>query len=178
MYALIVSKATEYFKMTFFFVWQLMGIEIEPEYGGSGMSFLSSIVAIEEISKVDPAVAVYVDIHNTLVTSLIRKVGNPEQKKKYLPDLAQCKVSTSTILTALKTRSFAANSFFFQGGSIAISEPTSGSDAFSMKTTAKKDGSDYILNGSKMWISNADVADTFLIMANANPSAVSIFNDK
>lgn len=66
------------------------------------------------------------------------------------------------------------HSFTFQAGSFALSEPNAGSDAFSLKTTAKKDGSHYILNGTKCWISNSDIAGVFLIMANANPSAVSV----
>ena len=68
---------------------QLMGVEIEPEFGGSGLSFMSSIIVVEELSKVDPAVAVYVDIQNTLINALIRKIGTPEQKAHYLPLFAQ-----------------------------------------------------------------------------------------
>jgi len=131
-----------------------MGIEIDTEYGGSGCNFMTTMVVVEELSKVDPAVAAYVDIHNTLVCSLMNKLATKEQKAKYLPKLAtQC------------------------SGSFALSEPTAGSDAFSLKTTAKKDGSHYVINGTKMWISNSDVSGVFLIMANANPSAVS-FNIK
>ena len=96
---------------------------------------------------VDASVAVLVDIHNTLINALFTKLGTAEQKKKYL--------------TKLATES---------AGSFALSEPSSGSDAFALKTTAKKDGSNYILNGTKMWISNSDVADVFLVMANADPS--------
>ncbi|XP_057665904.1 short/branched chain specific acyl-CoA dehydrogenase, mitochondrial [Diorhabda carinulata] len=126
----------------------LMGIEINSDYGGAGCNFMTAIITVEELSKVDPAVAALVDIHNTLVNTVFNKWGNQEQKEKYLPRLA-----TDTV------------------ASFALSEPSSGSDAFALKTTAKKDGSDYILNGSKMWISNSDVAGVFLIMANANPSA-------
>lgn len=126
----------------------LMGVEIEQEYGGSGLSFMSSIIVVEELSKVDPAVAVYVDIQNTLINALIRKIGTPEQKKRFLPLLAQK-----------------------MGGSFCLSEPQSGSDAFALKTVAKKDGNDFVINGTKMWISNSDVAGVFLVMANANPSA-------
>ncbi|XP_059619119.1 short/branched chain specific acyl-CoA dehydrogenase, mitochondrial [Phlebotomus argentipes] len=126
----------------------LMGIEIPVELGGSGCNFMTNIIVVEELSKVDPAVAAYVDIHNTLVNSLLMKVGSKAQKEKYLPLLAQkC------------------------AGSFALTEPTSGSDAFSLKTTAKKEGSHYIINGTKMWISNSDVAGVFLVFANANPSA-------
>jgi len=125
----------------------LMGIEIPEEYGGSGCNFMTSILTVEEISKVDPAVAVLVDIQNTLINALIKKLGTQAQKEKYLTKLATESAS-----------------------SFALSEPSSGSDAFALKTTAKKDGNHFILNGQKMWISNSDVADIFLIMANADPS--------
>nr|CAD7457683.1 unnamed protein product [Timema tahoe] len=127
---------------------QLMGIEIGTEYGGTGSTFFSSILVVEELSKVDPSVSLYVDIHNTLVNALIMKIGTPKQKQRYLPRLAQD-----------------------TGGCFCLSEAQSGSDAFAMKTVAKKTGSDYIINGTKMWISNADIGGVFLVMANANPSA-------
>lgn len=126
----------------------LMGIEIATDYGGSGCNFLTAILTVEEISKVDPAVGALVDIHNTLVNTVINKYGTKEQQDKYLPRLAADMVA-----------------------SFALSEPSSGSDAFALKTTAKKDGEHFILNGSKMWISNSDLSGVFLIMANANPSA-------
>uniref|UniRef100_A0A1Q3EZA1 Short/branched chain specific acyl-CoA dehydrogenase, mitochondrial n=1 Tax=Culex tarsalis TaxID=7177 RepID=A0A1Q3EZA1_CULTA len=126
----------------------LMGVEVGEEYGGSGCNFMTMMLVVEELSKVDPAVAAFVDIHNTLVNSLMIKLGTEEQKKKYLPKLCS-----------------------EYSGSFALSEPSAGSDAFSLKTTAKKDGNHYILNGSKMWISNSDMSGVFLIMANANPSA-------
>ncbi|KAF5295987.1 hypothetical protein FQA39_LY12759 [Lamprigera yunnana] len=125
-----------------------MGIEIDTEYGGAGCNFMISILTVEELSKVDPSVGILVDLQNTLINNVVIKLGNKEQKAKYLPLLASKMVS-----------------------SFALTEPSSGSDAFALKTTAKKDGSDYILNGSKMWISNSDLAGVFLIMANANPSA-------
>lgn len=106
-----------------------MGIEIDEQYGGAGANFLSSILAVEEISKIDCSISVLVDIHNTLVNALIKKLGTAEQKQKYLTKLA-----TESV------------------GSFALSEPGAGSDAFAMKTTAKKDGSNYILNGTKCWI--------------------------
>ncbi|EDW46557.1 GM14915 [Drosophila sechellia] len=124
----------------------LMGIEIDTELGGSGCNFMTNIIVVEELSKIDPAVAAFVDIHNTLVNSLMMKFGNAEQKAKYLPKLAQ-----------------------EYAGSFALTEPGAGSDAFSLKTVAKKDGSHYVINGSKMWISNSDVAGVFLIFANAKP---------
>lgn len=106
-----------------------MGIEVAEEYGGSGSNFMTSILAVEEISKVDCSVSVMVDIHNTLVNALIKKLGTPEQKQKYLSKLA-----TEAV------------------GSFALSEPSAGSDAFALRTNAKKDGSHYILNGTKCWI--------------------------
>lgn len=159
-----------------------MGVEIDPEYGGSGLSFMSSIIVVEEISKIDPAVAIFVDIQNTLINALISKIGTPEQKSHYLPLLAQKAVSLyNTVLSdsaLILSIVYIVRKFciYFQGGSFCLSEPQSGSDAFAMKTVAKKDGSDFVINGSKMWISNSDVAGVFLVMANANPSAVSYFS--
>ncbi|XP_058126417.1 short/branched chain specific acyl-CoA dehydrogenase, mitochondrial [Anopheles ziemanni] len=126
----------------------LMGIEVNDEYGGSACNFMTTMLVVEELSKVCPATAAFVDIHNTLVNSLMMKLGTEEQKRKYLPKLSQ-----------------------EYSGSFALSEPSAGSDAFSLKTTAKKDGNHYVLNGTKMWISNSDLSGVFLIMANANPSA-------
>ena len=126
----------------------LMGIEIDAELGGSGCNFMTTIVVVEELSKVDPSVAALVDIHNTLVNSLLMKVGNKEQKEKYLPKLAQ-----------------------EYAGSFALTEPSAGSDAFSLKTVAKKEGNHFVINGTKMWISNSDIAGVFLVFANAKPEA-------
>ncbi|EFA12207.2 short/branched chain specific acyl-CoA dehydrogenase, mitochondrial [Tribolium castaneum] len=126
----------------------LMGIEISTDLGGAGCNFMTTILCIEEIAKVDPSIAVMVDIQNTLVNNVIKKLGTEEQKKKYLPQLATNMCS-----------------------SFALTEPSSGSDAFALKTTAKKDGSDFLINGSKMWISNSDLAGLFLVMANADPSS-------
>ncbi|KAK6635226.1 hypothetical protein RUM44_000477 [Polyplax serrata] len=125
----------------------LMGIEIDEKYGGTGCKFMVTILCVEELSKVCAAVSTLVCVHNTLVCSLIKKVANEEQKSHYLPILAQQKA-----------------------GSFCLTEPTSGSDAFGLKTVAKQDGDDYIINGSKMWISNSDIADVFVVFANANPS--------
>ncbi|XP_077257775.1 short/branched chain specific acyl-CoA dehydrogenase, mitochondrial [Temnothorax americanus] len=126
----------------------LMGLEVPTEYGGAGCNFMSTILTVEEVAKVDGAVAALVDIHNTLVNSLIIKVASEEQRKKYLPKLAQN-----------------------YAGSFCLTESGSGSDAFSLKTEAKKDGGDYVINGTKMFISNSDIAGVFLVFANANPSA-------
>uniref|UniRef100_A0A336MXH0 Short/branched chain specific acyl-CoA dehydrogenase, mitochondrial n=1 Tax=Culicoides sonorensis TaxID=179676 RepID=A0A336MXH0_CULSO len=124
-----------------------MGIEVPEEYGGSASNFMTSILAIEELAKVDAAISGLVDIHNTLIIPLFNKLATVEQKKKYLPKLAQ-----------------------EYPGSFALSEPSAGSDAFALKTTAKKDGNRFLLNGSKMWISGSDIAGIFLVMANADPS--------
>ncbi|KAK9695608.1 Acyl-CoA dehydrogenase, middle domain [Popillia japonica] len=124
----------------------LMSVTVDPKYGGAGASFMTSILSIEEISKVDPGVAGLPD--NSLINPLIEIFGTKEQKEKYLPQLCTNMCS-----------------------SFALSEPSSGSDAFAMKTTAKQDGGDFIINGSKMWISNAKLAGIFLVFANANPSA-------
>ncbi|XP_046709101.1 short/branched chain specific acyl-CoA dehydrogenase, mitochondrial [Silurus meridionalis] len=126
----------------------LMGIEIDTEYSGTGSSFFSSILVIEELAKVDPSISVLCDIQNTLINTLMIKLGTEEQKRKYLPRLA-----SDTI------------------GSFCLSEAGSGSDAFSLKTRAEKCGDQYVINGSKMWISNAEHAGVFLVMANADLSA-------
>lgn len=130
----------------------LMGIETPSEYGGSECNFMTSMLVVEELSKVCASVGAFVDIHNTLVNNLMLKAGNKEQKAKYLPILAQ-KAS----------------------GSFALTEPTSGSDAFGLKTTAKQDGDHYVINGTKMWISNSDLSEVFLVFANVDPSKVRIF---
>lgn len=126
----------------------LMGIEVPTEYGGAGSNFMSTILTIEEIAKVDPSVAVPIDIQNTLTNSLILKVGSEKQKQKYLSRLARDSVS-----------------------SFCLTEPETGSDAFSLKTEARREGTEYVINGTKMWISNSDVAKIFLVFANADPSA-------
>ncbi|EZA48676.1 hypothetical protein DMN91_002267 [Ooceraea biroi] len=126
----------------------LMGIEVPAEYGGAGSNFMSTILTIEQIAKVDPAVCVPVDIQNTLLNALILKVGSEKQKREHLPRLtANCV------------------------GSFCLTEPESGSDAFALRTEARKEGAEYVINGTKMWISNSDVAGLFLVFANADPSA-------
>ncbi|XP_036590195.1 short/branched chain specific acyl-CoA dehydrogenase, mitochondrial [Trichosurus vulpecula] len=124
----------------------LMSIETETKYGGTGASFFSCILAVEELAKVDASVSIFCDIQNTLINKLIRKFGTEEQKTTYLTKLAK-----DTI------------------GSFCLSEAQAGSDAFALKTKAEKKGDYYIINGSKMWISNAEYAGVFLVMANANP---------
>ncbi|KAL9115938.1 MAG: hypothetical protein Q9227_000306 [Pyrenula ochraceoflavens] len=126
----------------------LMGIEVPEEYGGSGMNFTSAIVGIEELARIDPSVSVLVDVHNTLVITAILKYGTAESKRKYLPPLA-----TNTV------------------GSFCLSEPASGSDAFALRTRAIKTSDSYIINGSKMWITNSLEAGLFIVFANLNPDA-------
>jgi alkylation response protein AidB-like acyl-CoA dehydrogenase len=126
----------------------LMGIEIPEDYGGQGGNFFQCILAIEEISAVDPSAGVVVDVQNTIVNNAIMRWGNDEQKSKYLPQLAKDTV-----------------------GAYALSEAGSGSDAFALATTATLEGDQYLLNGRKLWISNAAEAGVFVLFANANPSA-------
>ncbi|KAF8901745.1 acyl-CoA dehydrogenase/oxidase [Gymnopilus junonius] len=125
----------------------LMGIETNPDQGGAGSSFTSAIIAIEELAKVDPSVSVLCDVHNTLVNTVIRKYGSAEQQEKWLPQLSESKL-----------------------GSFCLSETGSGSDAFALKTRATKQGDHWVINGSKMWITNSYEAEVFLIFANADPS--------
>lgn len=130
-----------------FFSAGLMGIETPEELGGGGMSFMSSILAIEELARHDPAVSVTVDVQNTLVNNIFFAYANEEQKKKYLSKLA--------------TQSL---------GSFCLTEASSGSDAFALKTTASKKGDKWYLNGSKLYITNGGLADIFLVMANVDTS--------
>ncbi|XP_061412167.1 short/branched chain specific acyl-CoA dehydrogenase, mitochondrial [Lethenteron reissneri] len=124
----------------------LMGIEIDVALGGAGSTFFASVLAVEELARVDPSVAVLCDIQNTLINTMVRKLGTTEQQGHYLPRLARDTV-----------------------GSFCLSEEGSGSDAFAMKTRAEKRGDHFLLNGTKMWISNAEHAGLFLVMANAAP---------
>ncbi|MEI9978970.1 MAG: acyl-CoA dehydrogenase [Edaphobacter sp.] len=126
----------------------LMGIEIPEEYGGAGGTFFNAILAVEEISAVDPSVGVMVDVQNTLCINALVRWADKEQKRKYLPRLAM-----DTI------------------GSYALSEAGSGSDAFALQTRATKRGDDYVLNGQKLWITNAKEAGLFIVFATLDPSA-------
>ncbi len=126
----------------------LMGIEIPEESGGSAGSFFDSVLAVEMLSAVDPAVALVVDVQNTLVASAVLRWGTPEQKKKYLPRLAADTV-----------------------GAYALSEAGSGSDAFALQTRAEKRGGEYVLTGRKLWISNAKEAGLFIVFATVDASA-------
>jgi butyryl-CoA dehydrogenase/short/branched chain acyl-CoA dehydrogenase len=126
----------------------LMGIETPEEYGGAGAGFFTAIVAVEELSRVDPSVGVFVDVQNTLVNNALLRWGNPDQKKKYLTQLATEKV-----------------------GAYALSEAGSGSDAFALSTRAVQRDDHYIINGRKLWITNGLEAEIFIVFANANPEA-------
>jgi short/branched chain acyl-CoA dehydrogenase len=131
-----------------FFELGLMGIEIPEEYGGQGGTFFQAVMAVEELSTVDPSAGVIVDVQNTIVNNAILRWANPEQKQRYLPGLAARTVA-----------------------SYALSEAGSGSDAFALATLATDHGDHFLLNGRKMWITNAAEAGLFLLFANANPSA-------
>ena len=126
----------------------LMGIETPEEYGGTGASFFMAIVGVEELSRVDPSVGVLMDVQNTLVNNALIRWGSAEQKRKYLPQLAQSKI-----------------------GAYCLSEAGSGSDAFAMQTRATEDGDHFVLNGQKLWITNGNEAELFVVFANANPEA-------
>ena len=125
----------------------LMGIEIPEKFGGAGSSFFSAILAIEALARVDASVSVVVDVQNTLVNNAILRWGNDDQKAKYLP-----KMTSEWV------------------GSYALSEAGSGSDAFALKTRAELQGGHYVLNGSKLWITNGGEASLFIVMANVDPS--------
>ncbi|MDA3954851.1 MAG: acyl-CoA dehydrogenase family protein [Bacteroidales bacterium] len=123
------------------------GILVAPEYGGVGMDNISYTLALEEISKVDSSVAVIMAVHNSLACYGIEKYGNDSQKEKYLPNL----VSGEKI------------------GAFLLSEPEAGSDASFQKTKAEDKGDYYLLNGVKNWITSANTAGTYLVMAQTNP---------
>jgi len=130
------------------FAMGLMGIEIPEEYGGAGGSFFEAILAVEEVSAVDPSVGVLVDVQNTLSINALIRWATEEQKRRYLPRLA-----TDTI------------------GAYALSEAKSGSDAFALETRATRRGDDYVLNGQKLWITNAKEAGVFIVFATIDPAA-------
>ncbi|HEX7999689.1 MAG TPA: acyl-CoA dehydrogenase [Pyrinomonadaceae bacterium] len=126
----------------------LMGIETPEEYDGAGAGFFTAIIGVEELSRVDASVGVFVDVQNTLVNNALLRWANAEQKRKYLPQLATSKV-----------------------GAYALSEAGSGSDAFALSTRAVEQTDHYLLNGRKLWITNGNEADIFIVFANANPEA-------
>src|SRR5262245_8949252 len=126
----------------------VMAIEIPESYGGAGGSFFHSVLAVEELSRVDPSIGVFVDVQNTLVINALMRWGNDDIKRRYLPKLA-----ANTV------------------GAYALSEAGSGSDAFALVTRAREDGDAFVLNGRKLWITNANEADIFLIFASVAPDA-------
>ncbi len=125
----------------------VMGIEIPERYGGSGASFFSAILAVEALACVDPSVSVLVDVQNTLVNNALLRWASEEQKLRYLPKMASEWV-----------------------GSYALSEASSGSDAFALKLTARKQGDRYVLSGRKLWITNAAESSLFVVFANVDPA--------
>jgi butyryl-CoA dehydrogenase/short/branched chain acyl-CoA dehydrogenase len=131
-----------------FFQLGLMGIEIPEQYGGGGAKFFEAILAVEELSRVDASAGVVVDVQNTLVNNALLRWGSEEQKKRYLPRMAADTV-----------------------GAYALSEANSGSDAFGLQTRAVLKGSEYVLNGRKLWITNAKEAGLFVLFATLDPTA-------
>jgi butyryl-CoA dehydrogenase/short/branched chain acyl-CoA dehydrogenase len=131
-----------------FFQLGLMGIEIPEQYGGSGAKFFEAILAVEELSRVDASAGVVVDVQNTLVNNALLRWGSADQKKHHLP-----KMAADTV------------------GAYALSEAGSGSDAFALQTRAELKGSDYIINGRKLWITNAKESGLFVLFATIDPSA-------
>lgn len=123
----------------------LMGIGIPEEYGGAGGSFFMSVLAVEELSRVDASVGVFVDVQNTLVNNAIQRWGTGEQCDRHLSRLAREVV-----------------------GAYALSEAGSGSDAFALECRAREDGDDYVLDGRKLWITNAREAGLFIVFATVN----------
>ncbi|HSM85286.1 MAG TPA: acyl-CoA dehydrogenase [Candidatus Limnocylindrales bacterium] len=131
-----------------FFQLGLMGIEVPEQYGGAGGKFFDAILAVEEVSRIDASAGVIVDVQNTLVNNALLRWTTEEQKKRYLPRMA-----SNTV------------------GAYALSEAGSGSDAFAMQTRAELKGSDYVLNGQKLWITNGKEAGIFVLFATIDPSA-------
>ena len=126
----------------------LMGIEVPESYGGAGSNIFNACLAIEAIAMVDPSISVLVDVQNTLVNNALLRWGNDEQKSRYLPKMCSSWV-----------------------GSYCLSEASSGSDAFALKTRAEKRGDRWILNGQKLWITNANEAGLYLVLATVDASA-------
>lgn len=127
----------------------LLGITVEEEYGGSNLGYLAHVIAMEEISRASASVGLSYGAHSNLCVNQIRRWGNAEQKQRFLPKL----VSGEFL------------------GALAMSEPGAGSDVMGMRTTAIRDGDSYVLNGSKMWITNAPGADVMIIYAKTDPDA-------
>jgi len=126
----------------------LMGIEIPESMGGTGSGFFTSVLVVEELSRVDPSVAVLVDVQNTLFNNALARWGTEDQKHAYFPRLAADTV-----------------------GAYALSEAGSGSDAFALSCRAVQDGDDWLLTGQKLWITNGDEAGLFIVFATVDPDA-------
>src|SRR6202047_4717488 len=131
-----------------FFQLGLMGIEIPEQYGGGGAKFFEAILAVEELSRVDASSGVIVDVQNTLVNNALLRWGSEDQERAHVPTLP-----TETV------------------GAYALSEAGSGSDAFALQTRAVLKGSEYVLNGRKLWITNGKEAGVFVLFATLDPSA-------
>ncbi|PWC50213.1 isovaleryl-CoA dehydrogenase [Azospirillum sp. TSA6c] len=135
----------------------ILGVTVEEEYGGAGMGYLEHVVAMEEVSRASASVGLSYGAHSNLCVNQIRKNGTEDQKRRYLPKL----ISGEHI------------------GALAMSEPNAGSDVVSMKLRAEKKGDRYVLNGTKMWITNGPDADTLVIYAktdiNAGPRGMTAF---
>lgn len=130
------------------FEFGLMGIEVPEEYGGQGGTFFEAVLAVQGLSRVDPSVSVVVDVQNTLVINALLRWATDQQKRKYLP-----RVCSDTVC------------------SYALSEAGSGSDAFALQTRAQRRDGGFVLNGRKLWITNAKESGLFLVFANADPEA-------
>ncbi len=126
----------------------VMGIEVPESYGGAGGRFFHAVVAVEELSRVDPSIGVLVDVQNTLVVNALLRWGSDDVKRRYLPKLAAKMV-----------------------GAYALSEAGSGSDAFALATRAVATPDGYVLTGRKLWITNGNEADLFIVFANIDPDA-------
>ncbi len=127
----------------------LLGITVEEEFGGSGLNYLAHVIAMEEISRASASVGLSYGAHSNLCVNQLRRWGNAAQKQKYLPALCTGEAV----------------------GALAMSEPGAGSDVMGMRTTAVRDGNGYVLNGSKMWITNAPEADVMIVYAKTDPEA-------
>jgi len=127
----------------------VLGITVEGEYGGSELGYLAHVIAMEEISRASASVGLSYGAHSNLCVNQLRRWGNAEQKEKFLPGLVSGE----------------------QLGALAMSESGAGSDIMSMRTTAERDGAEYVLNGSKMWITNAPGADIAIVYAKTDPNA-------
>src|SRR5947207_12666618 len=127
----------------------LLGVTVEEAYGGTAMGYLAHIVAMEEISRASASIGLSYGAHSNLCVNQIRRNGSEAQKKKYLPKLVSGE----------------------QVGALAMSEPGAGSDVVSMRTRAERRGDRYVLNGSKMWITNGPEAETLVVYAKTDPNA-------